>query len=134
VNIGTIHGWKCSFDVIHRLASYSVCCQLTWVGNMPFQWIFPAKVEGILCTHSSWLCVPYQVPNIQCSVYEFGPVLFKKCICSMGYTERPNGWISTSFGNFLSALSVLYIMKLSVNSGVRMVSFGITGYQMHNWE
>jgi hypothetical protein len=24
MNIGTIHGWKCSFDVIHRMASYSM--------------------------------------------------------------------------------------------------------------
>jgi hypothetical protein len=61
--------WSIEWQVI-------VCSQLTWVGNMPFQWIFPAKVEGILCTHSSWLCVPYQVPNIQCSVDEFelGPL------------------------------------------------------------
>jgi hypothetical protein len=63
---------------------------------MLFQWIFPAKVDGISCTHSSWLGVPYQVPNIQHSVDEFGLFLFEKCICSMGHTERPNGWISAS--------------------------------------
>jgi hypothetical protein len=42
VNIGTIYGWKCSFDVIHRMASYSMLPT-----NLGLKTIFVYYVEGL---------------------------------------------------------------------------------------